>query len=213
MRRYPTAAAWEASSDPRRSVSRTGRRLLDCRGTLRGTLALMAWALLVLVAGGCGPAKFKPVTNEAEFDEQVLKADKPVLVAFFKGGCATCLFLDPCMDQLAEDYDGRVKFAKFELMRFWFEVTCPAIQKRHRIGLFPTVVLFVEGKEKKRWIIDYSGDAYRKVLDEIVGPAPAKETAVECCPSPPPPATPPEGEKPPPEKKTPVQTGESPGKT
>jgi thioredoxin 1 len=212
MRRYPTAAAWEASSEPPRCASRTGRRLLDCRGALRGTLALMAWALLVLAAGGCGPAKFKPVTNEAEFDEQVLKADKPVLVAFFKGGCATCLFLDPCMDRLAEDYDGRVSFAKFELMRFWFEVTCPAIQKRHRIGFFPTVVLFVEGKEKKRWIIDYSGDAYRKVLDEVVGPAPAKETAAECCPSPSPPANPPEGEKPPPEKKTPVSAGKPSGK-
>ena len=212
MRRYPTAAAGEAPSEPPRAASRAGRRLPDCRGTLRATLALMAWALLVPVAGGCGPAKFKPVTNEAEFDEQVLKADKPVLVAFFKGGCATCLFLDPCMDQLAEDYDGRVKFAKFELMRFWFEVTCPAIQKRYRIGLFPTVVLFVEGKEKKRWVIDYSGDAYRKVLDELVGPPPADETAAECCPPPPPPTAPPESATPPPEKKTPVQAGNPSGK-
>jgi len=213
MRRCPTAAAGEASSAPPGSASRTGRRLLDCRGTLRATLALMAWALLVPVAGGCGPSKFKTVTNETEFEEYVLKADKPVLVAFFKGGCATCLFLDPCLDQLAEDYDGRVKFAKFELMRFWFEVTCPAIQKRYRIGLFPTVVLFAEGKEKKRWIIDYSRDAYRKVLDEIVGPPPADETAAECCPSPPPPRAPPESAKPPPEKKTPVQAGKSSGRT
>ena len=212
MRRYPTAIPCEASPDPPRSANLTSRRLPDCRGIPRGTLALMAWALLVLAAGGCGPAKFKSVTNEAEFDEQVLKADKPVLVAFFKGGCATCLFLDPCMDQLAEDYDGRVKFAKFELMRFWFEVTCPAIQKRYRIGLFPTVVLFVEGKEKKRWIIDYSSDAYRKVLDEIVGLPPAKKTPGDGGEAPAPPGTPGEGEAPPPEKKTPVQAGKPSGK-
>jgi thioredoxin 1 len=176
-------------------------------------IGLVALAAMVLAAGGCGPSKFKQLTTQSEFDEQVLKADKPVLVDFFKGGCASCLFLDPCMDQLSEEYKDRVTFFKFEGMRFWLEIPCFEIIKRYRIGLYPTAILFVDGKEKKRWVINYSGDAYRSVLDEVLSPPPAKETATERSPSPPPPTAPPESANPPAEKKTPVGTGESPGKT
>jgi hypothetical protein len=46
------------------------------------------------------------------------------------------------------------------------------------------VLLFVNGKEKKRWVLNYSGDAYRKVLDEVVG-APPPGTVPPESPAPP----------------------------
>jgi thioredoxin 1 len=158
-------AARESRPDSRRFTSRTGRWAL-CQAA-----GLITCAVLVLAAGGCGPSKFKALTTKTEFEEQVLKADKPVLVDFFKGGCASCMFLDPCMDQLSEEYKDRVTFFKFEGMRFWLEIPCIEVIKRYRIGLYPTVLLFVNGKEKKRWAINYSGDAYRKVLDEVLASA------------------------------------------
>jgi thiol-disulfide isomerase/thioredoxin len=93
-------------------------------------------------------------------------------VEFYKGGCVACLFIDPCMDQLADEYQDRVIFTKFELETFWHQITCPALWKRYRIGLFPTVLLFVGGKEKKRWAVNYGTDAYRTVLDEVVEGSP-----------------------------------------
>src|ERR1035437_3975044 len=72
---------------------------------------LVACAILCVVAGGCGGDKMTPIGNAAEFQE-VLKADRPVLVDFYKGGCPTCILLGPTMDKLVEEYKGRVIVAK-----------------------------------------------------------------------------------------------------
>jgi thioredoxin 1 len=136
---------------------------------------LAACAVLVLVAAGCGASKARLIRSEEEFNDVVLKADRPVLVEFYKGGCAGCLFLDPCMDQLADEYRDCVLFTKFELETFWMKITCPPLWKRYHIGLFPTVLLFVNGKEKKRWAVNYSRDAYRQVLEDVLGAAIPKE--------------------------------------
>jgi len=190
MNLWPAAPVCGAWSDPRHCANRANRRrLLHATG-------LVAYAILVLAAGGCGASRLKPIRNETEFQEQVLKANGPVLVDFFKGGCALCMFLDPAMDQLYEEYKDRVMFTKFELMRFWLEITCEPIRRRYRIGLYPTVVLFVNGEEKKRWVVDYNMDNYRKVLDEAAG-APTPKT------------TPPGDAAPPITKMTPIETGES----
>jgi thioredoxin 1 len=156
MRSHPNVTA--ASS----SAAIVGRRAMP-------GAALLACAVLALVAGGCGPAKFSRIANEKDFEDYVLRSDRPVLVDFYKGGCASCMVLDPLMDELAEEYKGRVVFAKFELMRFWLEVTCLPIWWKYHIVLYPTVVLFVNGKEKKRWVANYFGFSYRKALDEVAG--------------------------------------------
>ena len=145
--------------------------------------ALSVCAVLVLAAAGCS-GKVRYINGEADFQEQVIQAKQPILVDFFKAGCASCMFLDPVMDQLAEEYDGRVVVAKFELMRFWLEVTSISLWKQYRIGLYPTVVLFVDGQEKKRWAVDYFPEDYRKVLTKIVGP-PALKKAPDESPKPP----------------------------
>jgi thiol-disulfide isomerase/thioredoxin len=165
----PAAAARKASSDARGSVGPAGRRVLPCA-------ALAACAALVLVVGGCGPSRLRPIASEWEFNQEVLKSDRPVVVYFSKGGCAWCMFLDSCMDQLYEEYRDRVTFTRFELMTFWSKITCEPIWKRYRIARFPTVVLFVNGKEKYRWVTNYSGDAYRPVLDEVAGPPAPRRT-------------------------------------
>jgi hypothetical protein len=92
---------------------------------------------------------------------------------FPKGGCATCGLLEPTLDQLADEYNGKLTFVCFEMMRAYFAVSCPEVRKKQRIAYYPTVVLYVKGEEKKRWIIEYGIDNYRTVLNETVGgPAP-----------------------------------------
>ena len=176
----PAAAARKASSDARgaaRPTGLAGRRVLP-------RAAWAACAALVLVAGGCGPSKLRPIASEWEFNQQVLKADRPVVVYFTKGGCAWCMFLDSSMDQLCEEYRDRVTFLRFELMSFWSKITCEPIWKGYRIAKFPTVVLFVNGKEKYRWVTNYSSEAYRPVLDEVAA-APAPRRTPAASPGPP----------------------------
>jgi thioredoxin 1 len=142
---------------------------------------LVACAILALAAGGCGGgAKVTHIgENMADFEKTVTQADKPVLVDFFKEGCVACAFLESTIDQLAEEYEGRAVIASFKTYTFLFGTPCKDINRRCNIGLVPTVILFVDGKEKKRWIAEYNGDIYRKFLDEVVPPAPAAQPKAE----------------------------------
>lgn len=56
-----------------------------------------------------------PKVTDANFEEEVLKADLPVLVDFGAEWCGPCRSLDPIVESLAEEYDGRVKFVSVNI--------------------------------------------------------------------------------------------------
>ena len=58
----------------------------------------------------------KPVVvNENDFHEIVENSDIPVLVDFWAEWCGPCKMIAPTIDQLAEEYDGKVLFAKVDV--------------------------------------------------------------------------------------------------
>ena len=133
----------------------------------RGTVACTVQRVLGGGKGGAG-AKISPIKDEADFEERVLRAARPAVVVFYKGGCPTCLVLYPVLKCLAEEYGDRVFFASFEIMKPYFVVTAKAVKKRYRIAYFPTVVLFVGGQERKRWVLRYRAASYRRTLDKVL---------------------------------------------
>jgi thioredoxin 1 len=133
---------------------------------------VVSCAIHGLLTGGRAGAKLTRIRDEADFDQRVLQADRPVLVVFYKGGCPTCLLLHPGLKQLADEYRDRVVFAAFELMKPYFVVTSREVKKRYHVAFYPTVILFVNGQEKDRWVLGYHLAAYRKALDEVAGPPP-----------------------------------------
>ena len=143
------------------------KAVLSQKVRLGAVLGILACGVVALVASGCSP-NVRMLKNEAEVRDLIATADKPVLIDFFKGGCATCMFLDGIIDTLGDEYKGRVIVARFELMRFWFQPTSWSLAMDYRIGLYPTAVLFVNGRETHRWILDYDADKYRKVLNETL---------------------------------------------
>lgn len=50
--------------------------------------------------------------TDSNFDTEVLKSDKPVLVDFWAPWCGPCRMVAPIVDELSEEYDGKVKFVK-----------------------------------------------------------------------------------------------------
>ncbi len=118
-------------------------------------------------AGGCSK-NLRHIQNLEEFEEHVLLAEKPVLVEFYKGGCPTCLGLEPRLDMLADEYKGRVDFVRFELMTPIFVVTSQEMKENYEVSVFPTVILFNEGEVRGRWVMNYDLNSYRPVLDQAV---------------------------------------------
>lgn len=135
--------------------------------------------MLCAVAGGCDGGQVTHLRNDAEFNQVVLQSDKPVLVDFYKGGCPTCIRVDGMMGQLAEEYKGRVIVAKFMLMQPYFVVTSPELKRQYGIDFFPTVILFVNGKETWRLLRDYELDDYRRVMDQALGVPRAPVTSLD----------------------------------
>ena len=88
-------------------------------------------------------AKPQEVTD-AEFDQQVLKADLPVLVDFWAEWCGPCHQIAPILDRLAEEYDGKIKFVKVDTEEN-FETP-----STYGILSLPTLLVFKEGQQIER---------------------------------------------------------------
>ena len=81
----------------------------------------------------------KKFTTE-NFDAEVLKADKPVLVDFYADWCGPCKMMAPIVAALAEKYDGRIKVGKINVDEQ------PALAQQFRVMSIPTFIVFKDGK-------------------------------------------------------------------
>ena len=53
--------------------------------------------------------------TDASFEEDVLKADSPVLVDYWAEWCGPCKMIGPVLEEIAKDYEGRLKICKLNI--------------------------------------------------------------------------------------------------
>ncbi|OPL12512.1 MAG: thioredoxin [delta proteobacterium ML8_D] len=78
--------------------------------------------------------------TDADFESQVLKSDKPVLVDFWASWCGPCLAIAPVVEELAGAYEGKVIVAKMNVDQ------SPATPGKYGIRAIPTLIVFKDGQ-------------------------------------------------------------------
>ena len=91
--------------------------------------------------------------SDKNFKQEVLESDKPVLVDFFATWCGPCKMMAPVVDQLAKEYEGRVKVVKIDTDK------SPECSETYQIQAIPAFIVFKNGR----------------VVQQIVGAAPKEE--------------------------------------
>jgi thioredoxin 1 len=100
--------------------------------------------------------------SDETFDEKVLKAKTPVLVDFWAPWCAPCMGVAPILDDLAEEYKGRIGIVRLNVDE------APQSATMYGISAIPTLLLFKEGKPVGQ-IVGFRPKAeLKKALDEIL---------------------------------------------
>ena len=106
----------------------------------------------------------KPITIEDNnFEEAVLRAKTPVLVDFWAQWCGPCRMVAPVVEELAQEYEGRVGFGKVDVDQN------PNIASQYGVMSIPTLILFKDGKPISN-IVGFRPKAQLKQsLDDALG--------------------------------------------
>ena len=96
--------------------------------------------------------------TDANFDQEVLQSEQPVLVDFWAGWCSPCKMIAPAVDKMAESYAGKLKVAKVNVDQNG------ATPSRYGIRGIPALLFFKGGKVTDQ-IVGYVPD---EVIEEKV---------------------------------------------
>ncbi len=96
------------------------------------------------------------------FEKEIVKSDKPVLVDFWAPWCMPCKLIAPTVEKLAEEMKGKVNVLKSNVDE------SPEIATELSIMNIPTLVLFKDGKEVSRMIGVNSKEAILAKINSVL---------------------------------------------
>ncbi|PNH20614.1 thioredoxin [Lachnospiraceae bacterium] len=99
--------------------------------------------------------------NEAEFEAEVLKSEKPVLVDFYADWCGPCKMTAPVLEKLSETLDT-VAFAKINVDEN------PNLAQKYQVMSIPNLIVFKNGEPAERAIGMQSLEALKALVEKVL---------------------------------------------
>ena len=100
--------------------------------------------------------------SEATFDAEVLSSELPVLVDFWAEWCGPCKMIAPILDELASEYEGRLKICKVDVDYN------PGIPEKFAISGIPTLIIFKDGNAVETKVGALSKSQLAAFVDECL---------------------------------------------
>jgi len=103
----------------------------------------------------------KHITKE-NFEEEVSKSNLPVIIDFWAAWCGPCQMLGPIYEEVSQDYEGKLAFAKIDVE------SEQELASKFGVSGIPSMIILHKGKESARIVGMLPKEALKKKIDEAL---------------------------------------------
>ena len=102
------------------------------------------------------------ILTDDTFEKEVLKSDVPFVVDFWAEWCAPCRIINPLVEELGRDYEGKIKVGKMNVDEH------PKTPATYGIMSIPTIIIFKNGKPAETLIGAQPKDNFKKSIESAL---------------------------------------------
>lgn len=102
------------------------------------------------------------VSDTKSWEIDVINSDLPVFVDFWAEWCGPCRMVGPVVEELASDYEGKVKFVKVNVDE------ANDLASKYNVFSIPTLVLLKQGKVVSQQVGAASKESYKNMIDRAL---------------------------------------------